>query len=200
MIVAHRHNRFFAPAFTLIELMIVIAIILVLASMTIGGLGWYKRKAAVEKTRILRSSIGQALEAYRLENGFLPQGGGDDDSTAQVYIALYGDGELAYDSTSGQVTVRTQPDGKPDSGATTHLNTLEPGLTGSRMNVTSSGGTYIIVDAWARPFHYRHDVTGQDDQMMNPPDDFDLWSLGPDGKGGPTGTAKERRDDITNYQ
>lgn len=194
MIVAHRHKRFFAPAFTLIELMVVIAIILVLASMTIGGLGWYKRKAAVEKTKILRSSIGQALEAYRLENGFLPQGDGGDDSTAQVYIALYGDGELAYDSASGQVTVQEQPDGKPDSGATTHLNTLEPGLTGSRMNVTSSGGTYIIVDAWARPFHY------ESPGDMNPADDFDLWSLGPDGKGGPTGTPKERRDDITNYQ
>ncbi len=190
-----RHRAFRAPAFTLIELMVVIAIILVLASMTIGGLGWYKRKAAVGKTTVLMSSIGQALEAYRLENGFLPQGTGDDDSTAQVYIALYGDGELVYDPASDQVTVKTQPDGKPDSGATIHLDMLNPELSGSRRNVRSSAGKYIIIDAWARPFRY--ESPGE----MNPEDDFDLWSLGPDGKGGGTsGEPKERRDDITNYK
>ena len=195
MKVVHRHKGISAPAFTLIEIMVVIGIILVLATMTIGGLGWYKRRAAVGKTTVLRSSIGQALESYRLENGFLPQGNGDADSTAQVYIALYGDGELVYDSASNMVTIKTQPDGKADSGATIHLDTLNPEFTGARSNILSSAaGSYIIMDAWARPFKY------ESPGDMNPENDFDLWSLGPDGKGGPTGTSKERRDDITNYK
>ena len=200
MKVVTRHKRFIAPAFTLIEILVVIGIILVLATMTIGGLGWYKRRAAVGRTEVLLKAIDQSLESYRSDNGFLPQGMGDDDSSAQVYIALYGDGELEYDSTGKVVTIKTQSDGEPDSGATIHLDMLNPGFTGSKRNVTSVGGKYTIIDAWSKPIRYRHDVTGEDDQMMNPPDDFDLWSLGPDGLGGPDGgNQKERNDDIKNW-
>ncbi|MBT8045192.1 MAG: type II secretion system GspH family protein, partial [Verrucomicrobiae bacterium] len=74
-----------APGFTLIELMVVIAIILVLSTIVIGGLGWYKRKAAVGKTEVLVASIDRALEDYKLDNGFLPEGNGDKGSTQQVY-------------------------------------------------------------------------------------------------------------------
>ncbi len=50
-----RHVR----GFTLVEIMVVIAIIAVLATMTVGGLAWYKRKAAEGKTKVLVQGISR---------------------------------------------------------------------------------------------------------------------------------------------
>lgn len=191
MKISQRSKGFRAPAFTLIELMVVIAIILVLATMVVGGLGWYKRKAAEGKTTVLVSSIERALEEYKLDNGFFPEGDGGDGSTEQVYIALYGDGKLEVNG-SGNVIVATQPSGVTDDGNTVYLDVLDPNLKGNKQNVDSTGG-YTIIDAWGSPLFY---VSPGE---MNPRDDFDLWSRGADGRGGPSGTKKERLDDIKNW-
>ncbi len=170
-------TRLRSRGFTLIEVMVVIAIILVLATFTIGGMGWYKRKAAIGKTVVLRGSIERALEDYALDHSAYPVGNGDDDSTKDVYKALYGDADT---------------DGIPDDGATVYLQVLDPKLKGNKQNVDPSN--YTILDAWGETFKY------QSPGDMNPQDDFDLWSLGPDGKGGPNkGTKKERSDDIKNW-
>ncbi len=163
--------------FTLIEILVVIAIIAVLATMTAGGLKWYKRKAAIDKTKVLIGQIGHALEAYRLDNGTFPTGDGLEQSSQDLYIALYGDSD---------------GDGKPDPAATIYLDILNPDLTGNKGNVEEIGSNYLIIDAWKEPIRYQNPPT------MNP--DFDLWSLGPDGVGGPnSGNEKDREDDINNW-
>lgn len=168
-----------APAFTLIEIITVMAIILVLMGMVVGGFGWYQRKASEGRTTVLVHSIGRALEEYKLDNGSFPPGDGAEGSSKEVYIALYGDGD---------------GDGKPDDGAQVYLNVLDPGLVGKQKNVYSEGGSYVIKDAWKKDIFYRSPG------FMNPPSSFDLWSLGPDGEGGPeTGTEQERTDDIKNW-
>lgn len=147
-----------ARGFTLMEIMVVIAIILVLATMVVSGVGWYKRKANENRTKVLIGSIERALEEYKADHGSLPNGDGGKGSTAEVYEALYGD---------------LDGDGKTDPGATTYLSTLDPNLAGNKLNVEKDGGGYVIIDAWKEPLRYRHGATSQ----MNP--DFDLWSLGP---------------------
>ena len=167
-----------ARGFTLMEILVVIAIIAVLASMTVGGLKWYKRKAAVSRTTVLVGGVGRALEDYRLDNGSFPAGDGGDTSTAEVYQVLYGD---------------LDGDGKSNSGATVYLSLLDPSLTGNKKNVDTRSSNYVIVDAWLEPMRY------QSPGQMNPEDDFDLWSMGPDGEGGPNGSAEKKRDDIKNW-
>ena len=77
-------------------------------------------------------------------------------------------------------------------------------------NVRESDGGYVIVDAWKeeggtqrQELYYRHDPdadpTIEEQDKMNPASDFDLWSLGPDGEGGPTGTKEQRADDLDNW-
>ena len=85
----------------------------------------------------------------------------------------------------------TGPTGTSDSENKVYLAVLDPELKGNKSNVDPE--TYTILDAWGTELQYRS--PGE----MNPADDFDLWSLGPDGKGGPTGTEKQRLDDIKNY-
>lgn len=199
--------------FTLIEIITVIAIIMALAAMTIGGFRFATVKAQSSRTTVLLGSLSQSLEDYRADQGFFPQGDGGKGSTEQVYIALYGDGELEYDIDTEKVVVRVKPDGESDQGVNVYLSTLDPSLLGKSQNARKDGSTYVIVDAWKmlsdqtkrQELFYRHDPAGMDSQMMNPPSEFDLWSLGPDGEGGPEGSAgssggkKERSDDIKNW-
>ena len=53
----------------------------------------------------------------------------------------------------------------------------------------------MIVDAWKNALRYRYN----DPDQINPESDFDLWSLGPDGKGHPGGSDEETADDIKNW-
>ncbi|MFK7911679.1 MAG: type II secretion system protein GspG [Akkermansiaceae bacterium] len=166
-----------ARGFTLIEIMVVIAIIIVLAGMVVSGVGWYKRKAAENKTKVLVASVERALEEYRSDNSTFPVvNDPNEGSTSEVYMALFGDSD---------------GDGQANSGETVYLSILDPNLTGNKLNVEKNGGAYVIVDSWFAPLRY------QSPGDMNP--DFDLWSMGPDGQGGPTGASDKQRDDIKNW-
>ena len=90
-----RHRNVIKPAFTLLEILTVIAIIAVLASLTIGGMGYYDDKMKYSRTEILIASIERALEDYKSDNGAYPSGA----NTAAVFTALYGDGSNVYLST-----------------------------------------------------------------------------------------------------
>jgi type II secretory pathway pseudopilin PulG len=187
----HRRKGALPPAFTLVEILVVISIIMVLAAMSISGFGFVKRKAAEGRTEVLLGSISGALERYRVDNGFFPEGDGGGDSTKQVYIALYGDGELTL--SSGTVSA-TEPDGDVDTDAQVYLDMLNPENKRALLNVDP--GSYNIVDAWGKPLRYRHSVSGNEAGMMNPDSDFDLWSYGPDGL---SGSTEEKVDDLKNW-
>lgn len=189
----YRRTRASRPAFTLVEILVVISIIMVLAAMSIGGMGFVKRKAAEGRTEVLLGTVSTALEQYSADNGFLPEGDGDTGSTLQVYVALYGDGELTLNS--GSLSITSSPDGTADPGAQVYLDILNPGNTKAALNVDPD---YNIVDAWGEPIRYRHSVSGGDPDMMNPDADFDLWSYGVDGMTGGSG-SKEFKDDLKNW-
>lgn len=204
------------PAFTLLEILLVIAIVVVLASITIGGLGYYEQKVKYSRTEVLLASVGRALEDYSKDYGYYPQGNGGPNSTAQVYVALFGDGKLIRDSDTGEVTIDPLklPDGDntdtDGSDGTVYLETLNPDFTGKKSNVQVFEGNYLIVDSWANEeantarnrIRYRHNPTDPlvVTDMMNPVNDYDLWSKGPNGTGAPDqNTAADIADDIKNW-
>ena len=121
-----QHRNVMKPAFTLLEILTVIAIIAVLASLTIGGMGYYDDKMKYSRTEILIASIEQALEDYKSDNGSYPSG-----NIGNLFNALYGDGTNVY------------------------LATLNPELKGKQRNVSESE-PYLIVDAWGKVLRYRH--------------------------------------------
>jgi type II secretory pathway pseudopilin PulG len=197
----HRRKGALPPAFTLIEILVVIAIIMVLAAMSLSGYDYVKRKEAVSRTTVFVKNLGNALEQYRSDNGAFPEGDGIADSTKDVYASLYGD----FDG-----------DGVSDDDAQVYLSILSPDIQGKSKKVRKSGDGYVLVDAWRskdddnlyQELFYRHnpteDPSSPDPAKMNPPTDFDLWSFGPDGEGGPPdapGSTKENRiDDINNWK
>ena len=190
-----QHRNVMKPAFTLLEIITVMAIIAVLASLTFGGMSYYGDKMKYSRTEVLIASIERALEDYKSDNGFYPQNVGATSFTEQVYVALYGDGALTRNAATGVVTITTAPNGTPNN--TTYLATLNPTFKGKQSNVESSS-PYCIVDAWGERLRYRHNKLAA--QMANPSNDYDLISLGPNGLGDFDSTSEsDKADDIKNW-
>lgn len=165
--------------FSLIELVVVVAIIVVLAGLTLGAFNFINQKNARAKATVQVKLIEDALEKYNADNKSYPVNA---DATGErgdevLYKALYWDG---YDAR--------------DSGGTIYLAELDP------VNNTKAGQAWIqgkeaqarIVDPWGNFYRFR---TG--DQAINP--DYDLWSAGPDGKTNPDPKHKDSLDDIKNW-
>jgi type II secretion system protein G len=75
--------------FTLIELMVVVAIIAVLAGLTLGTLGYVNRKGAESRARSEVATIAAAIDNYKLEFGSYPS-----TNTTELFRELTGRGKL----------------------------------------------------------------------------------------------------------
>ena len=168
----------------MVELLTVVAIIMILAGMTVGGLSYYNRKVAEDKTRIQLKLISSALESYHLENGEYPLA--DDsqgkDQTKELYKYLF------YD---------TDDDGSSylnDDDQEIFLPDFDPSSNNQGW-IAGSGAKVKIIDGFGNEYRYR--VMTNPSQMRNP--DFDLWSIGADGKTNANRVEHaNNRDDIWN--
>lgn len=90
-------TRYSRPgAFTLIELLIVVAIIAILAGLTISILGVVQGKGARSRAQTEVASVSAAIDSYFLDRGsYPPMDSGASNSTTQLYTALCG-GEKVY--------------------------------------------------------------------------------------------------------
>ncbi|MET0261690.1 MAG: prepilin-type N-terminal cleavage/methylation domain-containing protein, partial [Rariglobus sp.] len=73
-------------AFTLIELLTVIAIIAILAAITFGVVKGVNERAAIGQAKAELASLAQALEAYKLQYGDYPQAGSQFDAVTAATI------------------------------------------------------------------------------------------------------------------
>lgn len=174
-----------APAaFTLIELMAVITIIVILAGLVIGGMGFVNSRQATEKAKVQIALLSKALEEYKLENGNYPPTGNSSsglNNSRLLFNALY------YDGVQNQTTI--------------YLPQLDPETNKQGWTSGKASSNVKILDPWGKEYGYR---TGQNasgklnSQTQNP--DFDLWSYGKDGK---TRTVQPQhqtnKDDIKNF-
>lgn len=188
-----RHGR---AAFTLIELMAVITIIVILAGLVVGGMGFVQERQAKEKAKVQLSLIAKALEEYKLDNGTYPPTGNKTGAFATsagtttssiLFDYLYWDSDR---DTSG---------GPGDTDQKIYIPELDP-VTSKQQGWTTgtASKTTTIVDPWGNQYCYRTavDSTGNANTGTQNPD-FDLWSMGKDGKTNPDSpTNKDNRDDI----
>ncbi len=175
--------------FTLMELLVVVAIIVILAALSLGGMNFAKNKQALEKCKSQMKMLESALEEYKLDNGRYPIAVGNGSNT--LYRALY------WDSNNDNSGVGT------DTVQKVYLNELDPASNkqGWSSNPVASAAN-TIKDPWGNDYNYRSGsiVSGAPNpDAINP--DFDLWSFGPDGQAGTaTGTDKASLDNITNWK
>lgn len=168
----------------MVELLTVVAIIMILAGMTVSGLSYYNRKVAEDKTRIQLKLISSALESYHLENGEYPLANDSEGKgqTDELYKYLF------YD---------TDDDGQNylnDEDQEIFLPDFDPGSNNQGW-ISGSGTKVKIIDGFGNEYRYR--VMSNPSGMRNP--DFDLWSIGADGKtNANTVDHANNRDDIWN--
>lgn len=196
-------------AFTLIELMAVITIIVILAGLVVGGLGFVSDRQAKEKAKVQIALLSKALEEYKLDMGSYPlttdKSGtfttAPGSATSSVlFKALY------WDSDNDNSPVPADTDQK------IYLSDLDPATSKQGWTSGAAGAGTTIVDPWGNQYCYRTATTGSgivaqtntdgtvktNPNTQNP--DFDLWSMGKDGKT-KTGTPADttNRDDIRNF-
>jgi general secretion pathway protein G len=107
--VASHSARRAGSAFTLIEILLVVAVVAVLAGLTLASLGGINQKAARDRTKAEISAIANALEAYRSQHGTYPESVGTNNYVPMTNIG----GFLAVEKMQVVDDVPYDPFGKP---------------------------------------------------------------------------------------
>ena len=181
-------------AFTLIELLAVITIIVILAGLVVTGMGFVNERQAKEKARVQIALISKALEEYKLDTGNYPAtadaatGVGQ---SAELFKALY------FDSDG---------DGAGNTDQKVYIAEFDPVTNKQGWTSGTASVTTKIIDPWGNEYRYRsafaasaaNAAPAPNPSTQNP--DFDLWSSGKDGRSTPaTATDKTNNDDIKNF-
>ena len=205
------------PAFTLIELLAVITIIVILASLVVGGLSFVTERQAREKARVQIALISKALEDYKLDMGSYPitadkataSGTAGTTTSAELYTALFYEG-WEYNKNSTPPTTWTKSVGTNSAfpkSTRIYLPALDPLSTKQGWVTTQTTGdpkaALPITDPWGNQYCYRSAsgpptaASGSplNTNTINP--DFDLWSMGKDGKTN-AGTSAANVKDVLN--
>lgn len=152
-------------AFTLVEMLVVIAIIALLASLTIGAYTFAMRDSKRRTTMGSMTAIKAALDDYEVEFGEFPQPAKsgnfaeilpgksyDIGGAACLYQALRGDGydQIAGVTSSGAGGEDGASDGKVEGNELSKMIFKDmPDTMWSKR-----GSTFFLIDAFARPFQY----------------------------------------------
>lgn len=197
-----------AKGFTLMELMVVVAIIVVLASLTVGGLSAMQRNQAKSKCTTQIKLLENALEDYKSDMGSYPvRIAGDNTGSNSLYRALFFEG---YDYNKRKGDSGTAPTVVDGTAMRIYLAELDPTSTkqgwsstpgGSGNPANPIGENNTILDPWGFSYNYLPAIgaNGNEDIECNNPD-FDLWSNGPDGQKGSSDTDKFAGDNLTNWK
>ncbi|MBN1807966.1 MAG: type II secretion system protein GspG [Planctomycetes bacterium] len=119
-----RHER--DGGFTIVEILVVIAIISVLAGLLMTGVLIAKRNAMKKQTKIILAGISIALESYKTDMGDYPPGSGDTQSAETLFAELTTAKGFGPYYTSRDKSVRD----------------------------TNGNGVMELVDAWGNPILY----------------------------------------------
>jgi prepilin-type N-terminal cleavage/methylation domain-containing protein len=148
------HRRHVHGGFTLMELLLVIALTAVLAGLALGTLQGVKQHAATARARADLVLLSQALEHYRRLHGDYPQTA---DSPEKFFAALAG---------------RLGPTGAP-----LQSRNLADGLGVMRHDQDQPGDATCFVDPWDNPYQFVY-FTRQDD-AAELERGYVLYSVGP---------------------
>jgi prepilin-type N-terminal cleavage/methylation domain-containing protein len=150
--------------FTLVELLIVIAIIAILAGLILSTSGYIQKRSARARTEAEIAAMAAALESYKADNGDYPVGAAGDPSNTAIptgNIFLYSN---------------LQP------------NTGKVYFEFTKSMLQASGATTNVVDAFGEGFGYYYQTNASNIPAgkMNGVGFYDLWSRG----GGTTNTEQ----------
>ena len=196
--------------FTLVEVLIVISIIAILASMSFAGIRVVQEKTRQAQTRTEVSQFTQAIDRYQTDEKIYPgiereKLTSDDNQFPALYNRLLGDpkprgpgGRSApYLKLSNDRIVVEDDDW--DEDADEGPDRWIPATRGERDNPKVQK---YYIDAWRNAYIYRCNRGRKSQTWMLNPRSYDFYSLGPDGEDGTVlgdeAEDEEDNDDISN--
>ena len=168
-----RHSSFRSEAsFTVIELLLVIAIIIILAGLILSTVGYVQKKGARSRAEAEIAAMSAALESYKADNGIYPRDATATDTldpAATINSANYASASLyLYKQLSGDTSANRQP----AAGAKTYFafnpNQLSP--TDQTQSVTS------VRDPFGNSYGYSTAKAANPSGTIGNNPTFDLWS------------------------
>jgi len=165
-------------AFTLIELLIVISIIIILAGLILSTVGYVQKKGARSRAEAEIAAMSAALESYKADNGIYPR---DTIKTDQVDPAISPIPTTAtqflYEQLSGNSATNLQP----ISGAKSYFAFKPQMLFGTKDSNGNLTSVSYIRDPFGNSYGYSTLKASGGTGGYNPT--FDLWSIADDSSG-----------------
>ena len=165
-------------AFTLIELLIVISIIIILAGLILSTVGYVQKKGARSRAEAEIAAMSAALESYKADNGIYPR---DTIKTDQVDPAIspipITATQFLYEQLSGNSATNLQP----ISGAKSYFAFKPQMLFGTKDSNGNLTSVSYIRDPFGNSYGYSTLKASGGTGGYNPT--FDLWSIADDSSG-----------------
>jgi prepilin-type N-terminal cleavage/methylation domain-containing protein len=193
-------------AFTLIELLTVMAIIVVLVGLTIQTVGYVQKKGARSRAEAEIRAMEAALESYKADNGIYPRGTASDGLNSQgAYNATSyaNSSKFLYWELSGDLN-GDRDKNDIDAGSGRIEKDLPQYFEFPPSMLLPTGGTGTVT-AIADPFGYSYGystayASALESNPSTPPTvgynpTFDLWSTG----GKTANTTSDRANWLTNW-
>ena len=174
------HKRRYKTAFTLIELLIVIAVIVVLTGLILTTIGYVQKKGARARAETEIAAMSAACESYKADNGIYPRGNANLLNT------------LPYDTDQLNARTNFDPSTLTYSNASRFLYERLMGVTTGSRSETPSARTYFTFKPnmlsptdQSQPIQFIRDPFGnsygystayQYDPTTGYNPTFDLWS------------------------
>ena len=167
-----------AFAFTIIELLVVISIIIILAGLILSTVGYVQKKGARSRAEAEIAAMSAALESYKADNGIYPR---DTIKTDQVDPAISPIPTTAtqflYEQLSGNSATNLQP----ISGAKSYFAFKPQMLFGTKDSNGNLTSVSYIRDPFGNSYGYSTLKASGGTGGYNPT--FDLWSIADDSSG-----------------
>ena len=149
-----------SAAFTLLEMMTVIAVIVILTGMVLSIAGYAQKKGAQARASGEITMLSSACESYKSDNGNYPRdipasGSGSTDKLSpkqnfSPVAAVYTDASLfLYKELSGD----KDADGKPDTGEQKYLKEMDPRILSAKRD---SNKVITAVNYFQDPFGFAY--------------------------------------------
>jgi prepilin-type N-terminal cleavage/methylation domain-containing protein len=137
-----------SPAFTLVELMAVVAIIAILAGLTLGGAGAVRRHGATSRAKGEIAALEAACARYYTDFSGYPTATANDPNRAYSLSAYTSSGQILFTNLFGTNIYSARP--------TSGKRYFEP--KPSMVSSTNNPNPYFI-DPWGYPYGYYSDGT-----------------------------------------
>lgn len=184
---ASRLFRSAQRAFTLIELLTVIAIIAILAAITFGVVKGVNERAAIGQAKAELASLAQALEAYKLQYGDYPRSAGAANSATATSASATDAPGILFNSLVGKLgpyRATSNPNRAPMNGKSLVELTRFTLQSTATADMPSTGTTASVANAFLDPWGRRYLYYYKTGTAATPPwsiSSYILLSVGPNG-------------------